>query len=89
MSPDWCPSKSGSGEGVETKGPTLTLALSLKRERGFADRTREMIPTLPLEERHSGFHEVDQCLDDEQALREANRCLQCDLELRLGRGGRE
>ncbi|MBN2124563.1 MAG: FAD-dependent oxidoreductase, partial [Deltaproteobacteria bacterium] len=57
-----------------------------KRERGFADRTREPMPTLPLEERHAGFGEVDLCLDDEQALREAGRCLQCDLELKLGRG---
>jgi len=56
-----------------------------KRERGYADLTRAEIPTLPLAERHAGFGEVDLCLDDEQAVREAKRCLQCDLEIRLGK----
>jgi hypothetical protein len=54
-----------------------------KREKGFADIRREEIPTLPLSERHTGFREVDLCLNDDQALKEANRCLQCDLECRL------
>jgi NADPH-dependent glutamate synthase beta subunit-like oxidoreductase len=56
-----------------------------KRERGFADITRESVPHLPLEERRDGFREVDLCLSDEQAVNEAKRCLQCDLEMRLAR----
>lgn len=58
-----------------------------KRERGFADMKRVDIPTLPLSQRHDGFPEIDLCLSDEDATREANRCLQCDLELILGKGG--
>lgn len=58
-----------------------------KRERGFADLEREATPALPLEERHEAFREVDLCFDDEQAVREAGRCLQCDLEMKLGRNG--
>ena len=53
------------------------------RERGFADRLRSKASELPVEERHKGFDEVEGCLTDEQAVHEAGRCLQCDLELRL------
>lgn len=56
-----------------------------KREDGFADLKRAETPTLPLSERQSGFLEVEQCFADEDAVREACRCLQCDLELRLAR----
>ncbi|MBW1943152.1 MAG: FAD-dependent oxidoreductase, partial [Deltaproteobacteria bacterium] len=42
-----------------------------KREKGFADLQRVPIPTLPLDERHNGFPEVDLCLEDDQAQAEA------------------
>ena len=58
-----------------------------KRERGYADLTRAEMPTLPLTERHPGFREVALCLNDQQAVGEAKRCLQCDLEIRLGKMG--
>ena len=51
-----------------------------KRERGFADRTRPDLPTLPPSERHAGFDEVTGCLSEEEAIAEAGRCLQCALE---------
>ena len=54
-----------------------------KREKGFADLVRAKVPALPLSERHNGFLEVDLCLNDDQAIKEASRCLQCDLELSL------
>ena len=53
------------------------------REKGFADLTRAEMPTIPLSERHDGFKEVDLCFDDDKAIKEAGRCLQCDLELGL------
>ena len=56
-----------------------------KRERGFADLVRTGITTLPLSERHNGFLEVDLCLNEEKAIKEANRCLRCDLELSLAK----
>ncbi|TET83066.1 MAG: 4Fe-4S dicluster domain-containing protein [Desulfobacteraceae bacterium] len=60
-----------------------TEAYNGKRERGFADLKRVATPTIPLSERHDGFTEVDLCFDDDHAISEANRCLQCDLELNL------
>lgn len=59
-----------------------------KRERGFADLERVKIPVLPLVERYEGFPEVDLCLDDDQAVYEAKRCLQCDLEISLAKEAR-
>lgn len=54
-----------------------------KREKGFADLKREPMPTLSGSERHEGFDEVELGFTDDQANREAKRCLQCDLELSL------
>ena len=56
-----------------------------KREKGFADLSRESAPHLPLEERRDNFREVDLCFSDEQAVNEAKRCLQCDLEIKLAK----
>lgn len=56
-----------------------------KREKGFADISRETVPHLGLEERRNNFGEVDLCLGEEQAVNEAKRCLQCDLEIRLAK----
>jgi NADH-quinone oxidoreductase subunit F len=58
------------------------------RERGFADLARGAAPHLPLEERKS-FKEVDLCFSDEQAVSEAKRCLQCDLEIKLAKSMRQ
>jgi NADPH-dependent glutamate synthase beta subunit-like oxidoreductase len=60
-----------------------------KREEGFADLKRATMRTMPVSERHSGFSEVELGFDEEQAVQEAKRCLQCDLELCLAREGRE
>jgi NADPH-dependent glutamate synthase beta subunit-like oxidoreductase len=60
------------------------------RERGFADMLRMEQPVLPLD-RRGGFDEVALCLSDEDAAKEASRCLQCDLEaclIREYRSGR-
>jgi NADPH-dependent glutamate synthase beta subunit-like oxidoreductase len=59
-----------------------------QRERGFADLVRAQMPTLPLSERHAGFQEVELCLSDDQAVSEAKRCLQCDLETRMIKAAR-
>jgi hypothetical protein len=55
------------------------------REKGFADLTRATEPVLPVSERHTGFSEVALCMSDEQAIYEAKRCLQCDLEYALAK----
>jgi NADPH-dependent glutamate synthase beta subunit-like oxidoreductase len=60
-----------------------------KREAGFAELKRIEVPSLPLEERHSGFNEVELCYSDDQAKQETYRCLQCDLEICLAKEKRK
>ena len=60
-----------------------------KREPGFADLKRAVMPTMPVSQRHGGFDEVEQGFDEELAVHEAKRCLRCDLELCLVREGKE
>jgi formate dehydrogenase beta subunit len=62
---------------------TVSLAYTGERQEGFADLKREKMPAMPLEERHEGFEEIELGFDEGQARREAKRCLQCDLEIRL------
>ena len=38
------------------------------------------IPLLPVEERDLNFKEVEQAFTEEMAVREAKRCLRCDLQ---------
>jgi len=54
-----------------------------KRPVGFADEKRAKMPSLPVSERYNGFPEVELGFTDEQAIEEAKRCFQCDLELSL------
>jgi len=53
-----------------------------QRTKGFADLKRAPLPTLPVEQRHSGFEEVDLCYDDTQAVNEVNRCFHDSKALR-------
>ena len=41
-------------------------------------------PEIKLEKRHQGFDEVALGYEAEQAMKEAKRCLQCDLRLYMG-----
>ncbi|MDP6178783.1 MAG: FAD-dependent oxidoreductase [Desulfatiglandales bacterium] len=57
----------------------------LGRDEGFASWPREKVPQLAVESRHQGFQEVVLGYEsEEQAVREAKRCLQCDLRLQIG-----
>jgi NADPH-dependent glutamate synthase beta subunit-like oxidoreductase len=56
-----------------------------KRASGFAELKRVEVPSLPINERGSGFSEVELCYSDEQIKAETNRCLQCDLEICLAK----
>ncbi len=53
------------------------------RDEGFASWPREKVSELELKARRQGFQEVALGYDDEQAIKEAKRCLQCDLRLYL------
>lgn len=56
-----------------------------KRSEGFADQKRVHPLTIPPSERRDPAKEVIRGFTDEQALLEAGRCLQCDLEWALAR----
>jgi hypothetical protein len=56
----------------------------LGRDEGFATWSREKVPELDAAIRITSFQEVVVGYGDEQALKEAKRCLQCDLRLHLG-----
>src|SRR5680860_537193 len=60
-----------------------------EREEGFADWSRIHVPAVPAEERSGSFVEVAQCYAEDQAVVEAGRCLQCDLEIAMIVNGSE
>jgi NADPH-dependent glutamate synthase beta subunit-like oxidoreductase len=51
------------------------------RNEGFAAWPREKVPETEVQKRHESFREVALGYTDEQAVKEAKRCLQCDLRL--------
>ena len=67
----------GNGSGV----------YSGEREEGFADRPRLCASSLSVEEREGSFIEVNCGFDPETAVAEAQRCLNCDLEIAMARNG--
>jgi formate dehydrogenase (NADP+) beta subunit len=73
----------GSGDIEEALLEKEAPGPRLGRQEGFAAQPREGIPELPLEKSHGGYEEVFMGFTDEQALKEAGRCLQCDLRLHM------
>jgi hypothetical protein len=49
-------------------------------EEEMEQAERPAVPCLAVEQRAGSFDEVDLCLTEEMAIREARRCLRCDLE---------
>jgi NADH-quinone oxidoreductase subunit F len=62
-----------------TKPSLLVDALELTEEE-LASLKRPDKPTLPIAERYKSFKEVDLGLDEKMAMKEARRCLRCELE---------
>ncbi|CAB1064520.1 Formate dehydrogenase-O, major subunit (EC [Olavius sp. associated proteobacterium Delta 1] len=56
----------------------------LGRDEGFAFQMRQAMPELDVATRIKGFQEIASGYSDEAAVKEANRCLQCDLRLQIG-----
>jgi len=73
----------GDGNIEEILFQPETPSPSIGEVEGFAYLPREKVPELPLEERHKGFAEVAIGFDTEHAIKEASRCLQCDLRLQI------
>jgi len=55
----------------------------LGREEGFSDRKRVKINKLDKKKRLAGFPQIEYCIDEKAALAEANRCLRCQLRLKI------
>jgi NADPH-dependent glutamate synthase beta subunit-like oxidoreductase len=58
---------------------TYVLPVPLTEEE-LQNAERPVMPSLPVEQRQGTFAEVDQTLTEEMAVREARRCLRCDLQ---------
>jgi formate dehydrogenase beta subunit len=73
----------GDGDIEETLFEPGTPSPRVGKMEGFADLPREKVPELAPSDRHKCFREVSLGFGAEQARREATRCLQCDLRLRI------
>jgi formate dehydrogenase (NADP+) beta subunit len=71
----------GTGDIEEVLFEKGTPHPSVGRHEGFAAWPREEVPETEVQKRHESFQEVALGYTDEQAIREAKRCLQCDLRL--------
>ena len=74
----------GSGDIEEVLFEKEIPSPYLGKDEGFASSPREMVPELQIEERCLKFQEVSLGYPDDQAVKEAKRCLQCDLRLLMG-----
>ena len=77
------------GEGLErkykpTKPKLEVLPVEFTAEEA-AELKRPEIPSLPIEERRGNFKEVERSFSKEVAIKEAKRCLRCDLESKGGK----
>jgi NADPH-dependent 2,4-dienoyl-CoA reductase/sulfur reductase-like enzyme len=73
----------GAGDIEELLFEKGTPNPNVGRHEGFAGRPREKVPEIEVERRHESFREVALGFTEEQALKEAGRCLQCDLRLHM------
>jgi len=73
----------GSGDIDEVLVDTEEPDPYLGREEGFADRRQLPMPCLPVEQRRGNFNTIELGFDEDPANKEASRCLQCDLRLKI------
>jgi formate dehydrogenase (NADP+) beta subunit len=73
----------GNGIIDEKLAPLDEPSAFIGREEGFAQLHRCGVTTCGAALRITNFDEVDHCIDEETALKESHRCLQCDLKTRI------
>lgn len=61
--------------------PAVRVAAAELTEKEIEELQKPQMPVLSLEERSGNFREVELGFTEEMAVREAKRCLRCDLEL--------
>jgi NADPH-dependent glutamate synthase beta subunit-like oxidoreductase len=73
------------GDGVieEALSPVQENDPWIGRDENFASRGREQMPYRSLAERQTSFDTIELGFDESMALREARRCLRCDLRLQI------
>ncbi len=76
----------GGGGNIEEKLAPIEQSKGwLGRADNFTNLKRHEIPCLALEKRLNNFNEIEQGYDEQAAIEEAHRCLQCDLRLKISR----
>jgi len=73
----------GSGEIDEVLAPERQYNPCVGKDTDFIDRVRAQMPSLDVEQRIRNFAEVELGFDEEAAVREAKRCLQCAFRRQL------
>ncbi|HUL28854.1 MAG TPA: FAD-dependent oxidoreductase, partial [Thermodesulfobacteriota bacterium] len=73
----------GSGDIDEALAPVEKLKSELGRREGFARENRFDNPRAAPDERVTSFCPIVRDLDEEMAVAESHRCLQCDLRLKI------
>ena len=68
-----------TGEPLPIEGEALTIDWESIDMSHFKKRPRAFSPTLPVPDRLVGFTEVETSLGEQEALMEADRCLQCGM----------
>ncbi|MFC1931585.1 FAD-dependent oxidoreductase [Chloroflexota bacterium] len=67
----------GDGDITEVLAPESKFDSCVGKTEGFSDWARATMPAIPIKERAGNFKEVELGLDDEAAIKEGRRCLQC------------
>lgn len=73
----------GSGDIDEQLAPVQEPPAHLGPGEGFAELTRRGTPCVPVDDRVDSFCRILGDLDDADGVAEAERCLQCDLRLKI------
>jgi hypothetical protein len=73
----------GNGDIEEVLFASNPPSQNIGRVESFTYLPRAKVPELSVGERHTGFAEDAIGLDTEHAIKEASRCLQCDLRLQI------
>jgi len=73
----------GSGVISEELAPVEEPKPCLGRGDGYAKLQREKMPCLEAEKRLGNFSEIELGYQEDAAVKEATRCLQCDLRLKI------
>jgi len=73
----------GDGEIEQILYPDDEADQYIGREEDFADRTRIEPDKIPVKDRFPGFKQVECCLSEKDAVNEAQRCLKCQLRLKI------